>query len=113
MSINPTRPARRADRPTDRVTDTAEVLFSDARRRTLLGVLRALPPDSPVELDVLAERVAAAEAAGPPSAEREERVVWSLYEGHLPVLEAAGLVEIVERDGIYVTPDRDALESLA
>lgn len=112
MSINPSRPESRTDRPTDRVRDTAEMLFADDRRRTLLGVLRELPPDSPVELDALAERVAAAEAAGPPSAGREERVVWSLYQDHLPLLEAAGLVAVDERDGVHVTPDRAALESL-
>lgn len=113
MSINPPRSPARSDRRTDRVAVTAAMLFADDRRRTLLGVLRELPPDSPVELDALAERVAAAEAAGPPSADREERVIWSLYEDHLPLFEAAGLVAVDERDGVHVTPDRAALEGVA
>lgn len=77
--------------------DTVFEVLSNSRRRLILATLRRR--DSPVSVSRLARLIGAREANIPPSeitASEEKRVYVSLYQSHIPKLEAAGFVEYDE-----------------
>lgn len=95
-------------------TETVRDVFEDARRRIVLDCLRTC--DSTVELDELAEIVAAREfdtASEDVPHDRYERVLVSLYHTHLPKLADAGIVSIDRNDGVHVIGNDGAFEVLA
>ena len=104
MSTSRSPTYTRTDTPSDLDAATIEELFADARRRALVRVLADSPPDTPIELDDLAARVAAAVARGPVRERTDECVLWGVFDDDLPLLEDAGLVAVDREDGIFVTP---------
>lgn len=99
-----------ADIPAETVSD----VFASARRRAVLKYLRTR--DSEVELDDLAEAVAADEFGTPRDEvpeDRFERVLVSLHHTHLPKLADASIVSVNRTNGVHVTGNDAAFEVLA
>jgi len=92
---------------------TQDVVFdilSSSRRRYVLFYLRQA--DEPVELNDLAEHVAAWENELPVeelSDQQRKRVYVSLYQTHIPKLDSIGLVDYDQESGLVELTDR-ALE---
>ncbi|WP_254278600.1 DUF7344 domain-containing protein [Haloarcula marina] len=79
--------------------DTAFGVMSNSRRRFILSTLREA--DAPVELMRLARGIGAQEAGTSPDdidTAEQKRIYVSLYQTHIPTLEAAGLVEYDETE---------------
>ncbi len=106
-----THTAARSDND-DSSTLSADVLseiFAHTRTRTLLHSLKAC--DAPIEIDDLAERVAA-EEYGDDAGDHYDRVLVSLYDDHLPLLESVELVRLSADDGVFVAPNSASLGEL-
>jgi hypothetical protein len=110
FTISTTEDEPGADVPAETVSD----VFANARRRAVLKYLRTR--DSEVELDELAEAVAADEfgtARDEVPEDRYERVLVSLHHTHLPKLADASIVSVDRTDGLRVSGNDAAFEALA
>lgn len=77
-----------------RSRDTLFEVLSNSRRRYILSRIRAA--DEPIELSEIAREIGARESQIPPAElgqTAKKRVYVSLYQTHVPKLEAVGLVE--------------------
>lgn len=85
--------------------ETLERVFADERRRVLLDVLGERP--GVLELDRLTELVVEAELDGDWAAfdeDRFDRTLVALHREHLPLLEAAGFLDVDrDADGVFVS----------
>ncbi|SEO45608.1 hypothetical protein SAMN04487948_102501 [Halogranum amylolyticum] len=102
------------DLDADIPAETASDVFANARRRAVLTCLR--DRDSTMEIDELAEAVAAEEfgtSREEVPEDRFERVLVSLHHTHLPKLADASIVSITQTNGVHVTGNAAAFEVLA
>jgi hypothetical protein len=89
----------------DRLDDVFELLGNE-RRRHVIALLTESPRDGEMwTLGDLAEEIAAVEtgtSVSQLSSQQRRRVYISLYQGHLPTLDGAGVIDYDDRSGDVV-----------